>query len=170
MTKTTAILWMTTGAAAAIALILACGDDTHSPADAAKPDAPTGAPDANGTCDCKGFEPTITTGRIYRVRDQTKPPGGDTTLGIELGCKPGDMVLGGGCYTFEDGIERTSDQFPRSAGPDFSVLQSGPIRYYDTKGEVTGTKEGWECVFDADPARSDIHFEVTAICLDIKPD
>ena len=166
------ILWMTAGVLAGIALVLACGDDNSTPADAAKPDAakPDAPVDATETCDCKGFEPAITPGRIYRERGTFKPSAGDKTASLQLACKPGDVVLGGGCYTFEDGVAAKPDQSPVSAGPEFPVLVSGPMRYYDTAGEITETREGWQCVWGRRVTASDVHHEITAICLDVKPD
>jgi len=168
MPRTKTLLWILSGLLAGIALMLACGDDATGHADAAV-DAPTDSSDATA-CDCTGLEPAISPGRIYRERRTRKPSAGLEIVTQDASCKAGDMVVGGGCYTFFNTVSRRLDEGPKPAGPDHVVLLSGPARAYDSAGALTAVAENWECAFRGDPARDDIFYEAVAICLDIKPD
>jgi len=71
-----------TGAFGALALVVACSDDSPGNADAA-------------VCDCDPAEPPLA-GRIVRLEDRRT----ETTFGVFAGvtCPDGSMLLGGGCY------------------------------------------------------------------------
>ena len=86
MTKT--ILIGLAGAALACALILSCGGDDQSGADAQAADAQT-------ACDCPASEPPLA-GRIVRVTDTVALAVQDSG-GISAICPAGGTLLGGGC-------------------------------------------------------------------------
>ncbi len=153
------IVLMLASAVAGMAVVVGCGDDGPTPADA----------DA-ATCDCDGFEPAITAERVYRRRGTVVPPAGPEVRPAGASCDAGDVVIGGGCSTIAAGTVYDETLLPSDSigGPDFAVLQSGPRRFHDANGDVTGTQEGWDCVFDARAnTTGDVRFEATAICLDI---
>jgi len=161
MHLTQPLLWILAGAAAGIATLLACGDDTPGAADAA-------------TCDCQGFEPALTAQRVYRVRQVFPVITGDDsdTESTFVSCKSGDVVLGGGCYVFVLSNVTTPNKGPTVISPPNYPLQySFPTHFHDSDGKVTGTAESWQCGWGApNPRDPDVRLEADAICLDLKPD
>lgn len=153
------VVLMLASAVAGMAVVVSCGDDGPTPADA----------DA-AACDCEGFEPAISAERVYRRREAVVRPAGSDVDNSRVNCDAGDVVIGGGCSTIAAGTVYDESRPPSDSigGPDYAVLQSGPRRFHDANGDVTGTQEGWDCVFDARAnTTGDVRFEATVICLDI---
>ncbi len=156
MRNTKLVLFGLACAAGGAAAVLSCSDD--APMDA----------DAQAVCDCEGFEPTLTADKVYRVRDLSALP---TPISEQKWssaiCEAGDVVVGGGCYTFHDGIAVDADNPPEAPEVDYRLLMSGPRRFHDGSGALTGTEEGWDCVWDNTLGGNGPRFEAAAICLDI---
>ena len=153
------IVLMLASATGGMIAVISCGDDAANRADAAE------------TCDCSGFEPTLTAERIYRKRAMLTGRAGPSTEADWAICDAGDVVIGGGCAaTAPDQAYDGTSGIP-TAGPAYPVLLSSPRRFHDLDGNLTGTEEGWDCVFD-NRANTEgvIRYEANAICLDIKPD
>ncbi len=150
---------MLASAAAGMAVVVSCGDDGPTPADA----------DA-AVCDCEGFEPSINAERVYRRREAVVFSPGNQVVPSRVSCEPGDVAIGGGCGTIAAGTIYNETLLPTDsiAGADFAVLLSAPRRFHDANGDVTGTQEGWDCVFDNRANTvGDVKYEATVICLDI---
>jgi hypothetical protein len=150
---------MVASAAAGMAAVVSCGDDGPTPADA----------DA-AVCDCDGFEPALTAERVYRRRQAGQISPGELPVSARATCDAGDVAIGGGCGSIAAGTVYGESGLPTDsiAGPDFAVLLSAPRRFHNASGDVTGTQEGWDCVFDNRAnTTGDVRYEATVICLDI---
>ena len=100
-----------TGAALACALILSCGDDSGSPAD------------AHTTCDCPAAEPPLS-GRIVRVTNTVALAAQDTNH-ANADCAAGATLIGGGC-----GLQTADDRiFLSHATPDQGGAESWGCRW-----------------------------------------
>jgi hypothetical protein len=97
----TSVTLLITGMLAGIILVLSCGDNSPSNADAA-------------TCDCPVAELPIA-GRLVRINQTTVIPPNTTDV-ASTGCPPGGLLISGSC----------TDTIPELA--DLTLQQSGFIR------------------------------------------
>jgi len=130
-----AIAYSLAGATAAIALMLACSDDSPGDADAA-------------VCDCPSSEPPITQARIVRV------DGPDTNIdaaggGALAGCPTGAIVLTGGCYVTQDGT-----------GTGAVLSASGP-----SVASASSPANGWVCDYSRNNTGSTVTVHAQVTCL-----
>ena len=133
MTKT--ILIGLAGAAIACALILSCGGDDQSGADALAADAQT-------ACDCPASEPPLS-GRIVRVTDTIALAAQDSNIAGAT-CDSGAIVLGGGC--------------------DLETPDKNITIFQNTPAKPSGGVQGWTCQWN-NPTTTANTGIVTAICL-----
>ena len=98
MRITSSFALLLAGMLAGVVLVLSCGDDSPSKADAA-------------ACDCPTAEPLIA-GRIKRFSN-TQTIAADSTGYRSAGCPQGGLLLSGSCTNNE------------SSGPDLTLQQSG---------------------------------------------
>jgi hypothetical protein len=95
------VVLLLSGMLAGVVLVLSCGDDSPSRADAA-------------TCDCPAAEPPLA-GRLVRVNQTVVIDPG--TSGYQgAGCPTGSVLVSGSCTN------------STSSGPDLTLQQSGFIR------------------------------------------
>jgi len=85
-------IYLTAGAAASAAIIVACSDDSPQNADAA-------------TCDCPAAESPITATRLIRV-DDTRIAAANAGGGAFAMCPLGALLVGGSCFVDEDNTAR----------------------------------------------------------------
>lgn len=72
-------------------LVIACSDDSPTPADA----------DA-GSCNCPAAEPPITMARLHRVDGGAVTAGLSATVVAGIACPAGELAIGGSCYIDSD--------------------------------------------------------------------
>ena len=83
-----ALAYILAGAASALALVVACSDDSPGDADAA-------------VCDCPAAEKPITASRLVRVDGNLGTVDGSGGF-TAAGCPAGGIVITGGCYAITD--------------------------------------------------------------------
>jgi hypothetical protein len=138
------ILLLMSGATAGIALVISCGRNSHSSADAAI-DASAVA-DAGPSCDCPAAEPPLA-GRVVVV-SQLRVYSGNSYGGYSARCPLGALLISGSC------------------GTDLS----NPLRNVTLMGSTSfGVPPvAWDCTFRNNEF-TPVTFRASAICLGPAP-
>ena len=132
------IITVAASALAGALVVVACSDDSPTPADA----------DA-GSCNCPAAEPPINAARLHRVDSGlvTVPLASQAEAGIA--CPTGELLLGGSCYIDQD---ETAQQV--------SLKQAG---MQPEGGGVTGT--AWSCLYGNQSTVGTAMVRAQALCL-----
>jgi len=120
-----------------VAFVVACGDGMNQLIDAGQADA----------ADCGSCEAPITADRVYRVHGHA----GTTFQRIvqsTASCSAGDILLGGGCYAFQEGQtwDGTSLTLP-NYDIELEPMQGAPVRAIDAAGTVTREDQAYVCQY-----------------------
>jgi hypothetical protein len=119
-------------------IVVACSDDSPTPADA----------DA-GACNCPAAEPPITLERMHRVE------GGLVTVPLAsqalaaISCPTGEILLGGSCYIEQD--ETAQQVFLKESG-------IGPR-------DAASPGQGWRCLYGNQSTVGTAMVRAQALCL-----
>lgn len=152
MSKTRTIALVVAGFVAGLAFVVACGDDVMHMIDA-------GHADAGGNC-----EPPITAERVYHVTSANAypfeaPGSGVTLLESWAQCDPGDIVISGSCYIYND---PPLDDYNDLAGGFLTLVAQGvqpPV------GNLPARNDHYRCIYTSGGAPTKVY--ATATCFKV---
>lgn len=132
------IVTIAASALAGALVVVACSDDSPTPADA----------DA-GACNCPSAEPPITTARLHRVDSGLVEVPLASIGEAGVACPASEILIGGSCYIEQDG---TAQQV--------SLRQAGMA-----PREGTATGSGWLCTYGNTSSVATAMVRAQALCL-----
>jgi hypothetical protein len=153
MSKTRTIALVVAGFVAGLAFVVACGDDVMQMIDAGRADA--------GSC-----EPPITAERIYHVTEASggffsAPGSGVTLLETIAQCNPGDLVISGSCYVYN---EPPLDDYNDLAGGFLTLVAQG---VQPAVGTLPAQNDQYRCVYTSGGGTYKVY--ATATCFKVAP-